>query len=150
MTVPAALLHVLVPLAGGAALYLLTRPPSLLLFGWVEAAGLAPSLALLRDLTHAASVRLPAWVTLSLPNALWVYAFTWSLAALWDHRVTRASLPWLLAAPLFGVGFELGQLAGLVRGTFDLVDLAFVVGASALALMRPVASRTPFPAQVKS
>ncbi|MBE7481908.1 MAG: hypothetical protein HS104_18260 [Polyangiaceae bacterium] len=139
----AAWLHVLFPLAAGTLVYLLARPAGLRVFGWVEAVGLAESLNRARDASHSVVAALPALVRFSLPNALWVYSFAWLLSALWDHRATRQSLPWLLIAPVLGLGWELGQLAGTVPGTFDPLDLALTFVASLLALKRPLAPLLP-------
>ncbi len=131
------LAHVALPLVAGAALYLLARPTSLVLFRWAEMAGFEASVARARDATHGLLPLLPGFVRLSLPNALWVYALSSLLSALWDHRATAASLPWLALGPALGAGFELGQAFGFVPGTFDPVDLALVLAASALALRVP-------------
>ncbi len=134
----AAWLHALMPLAAGSLVYLLARPPSLRIFGWVEGVGLSDSLGRAREVGHSVALGLPAWVVFSLPHALWVYAFAWLISALWDHRATRQSILWLLVAPALGVGWELGQRVGIVPGTFDWLDLVLALGATALALKRPL------------
>lgn len=139
----AAWLHVVLPLSTGGLVYLLARPPGLRLFVWLESAGLSDGLARARDVCHPLVLALPSWLLFSLPNALWLYAFAWLLSALWEHRATRASLPWLLVAPALGLGWELGQRVGVVPGTFDLLDLVLVLVASALALQRPLAPLLP-------
>ncbi len=143
----AAWLHVVVPLAAGAWVYLVARPAGLRVFGWVEGVGLADSLARVRDASHPIAVGLPAWLVFSLPHALWVYAFAWLISALWDHRATRESVPWLLVAPALGVGWELGQRVGVVPGTFDGLDLALALAASLLALKRPITPLFPVKAR---
>lgn len=134
----AAWLHVWLPLVVGGLLYLLARPTGIRLFAWLEAAGLGASVGFARDVAYPIAVWLPAWLRFSLPNALWVYAFAWLLSYVWAHRPTRESVPWLLVAPGLAIGWEVGQLTGLVPGTFDVLDLAFVLGASVLALHQPL------------
>ena len=139
----AAWLHVLLPLAIGSLIYVLARPTGIRVFGWLDSVGLASTVAGARDATRSVVASLPGWLRFSLPNALWVYSFAWLLSALWGHRPTRASIPWLFVAPALGVGWELGQLVGLVPGTFHLLDLALVLAASLLALHRPLAELVP-------
>jgi hypothetical protein len=83
--------------------------------------------------THAARLALPHFLKFSVPDALWCYALVAHIGRLW--RGSRRGWIWILftvAAALFS---ELGQLAGVVPGTFDLSDLFAITFASALALL---------------
>ena len=111
----------------GAALYL-GRAPTL--------AESAPFVAGLVDPWRAAMGPLirkaPAWLLGSGPDAAWSYA----LGALLSACVVgspRASW-WRAAGFLLAVGYELGQGAGVLRGTFDALDLGAIVVGYAAAL----------------
>jgi hypothetical protein len=127
--------HILVPLLVGGVVYVCWRDPNLLMFKWFGALGLERSIESLRAVT-AAGQGLPHWVLYSLPDGLWVYALTALMVLLW--RGTK-SLPakafWLSLGLLLGAGAELGQLAGLLPGAFDRVDLIVCLIAPAAALV---------------
>jgi hypothetical protein len=83
---------------------------------------------------------LPARFVDVFPDAAWAYALTAMLALLWspprrgrdsDARGARA---WIACGPLAAAGWELGQWAGIIPGTFDLADLVFGVVASLAAV----------------
>lgn len=124
--------HVVLPIALGAAVYLLWRSPRLLVFRWMEAASLDGVLASARTLV--AGVRLPGWLLFSLPDALWVYAFVACMALIWRGRPVRQAAFWMALGPALSLGSELAQLAGLVPGTFDRADFWLSVLASAIPL----------------
>ena len=126
------LLHVVLPVIAGAAIYVLWRSPTLQVFHWLEAAGVGSVVRALRAAAAPARSLLPPWVLLSLPDGLWVYALTAWLAQIWRGAKGRARVAWLSVGPCLGVGSELGQWAGLVPGTFDVADL--IAGAAAAAL----------------
>lgn len=134
-------LHVVAPVAVGALIYLLFRSPDLLVFDWAEQVGLAAPLSSVRDFTLPARSVLPSWFVFSVPDGLWVYGLTAAMALIWGGHISVDALPWLASGLVLGGGGELGQMPGLVPGTFDLVDLVMVVGAFVLALSIPARER---------
>jgi hypothetical protein len=119
------LLHVALPLLAGSTLYLLWRPRSLVFFDAIEALGHAEFVDSMRVSVHALAppAALHELALYSVPNALWLYAFTWAVRALWREHGGLAGTIWLAAPVGLGVGLELGQGFGLVSGTFDASDL---------------------------
>jgi hypothetical protein len=111
------LLNVLVPITLGASIYVGWRSTDLLVFRWIEWFG-AGSLILRPDFA------LPSWVLYSLPDGCWVYACTSWMLLIWGRLV-----PWVWTGVVLAVGAELGQLVGLVPGTYDHLDMVFYVGA---------------------
>ncbi len=127
--------HVICPLIVGGLLYLGWRPPTLLIHRLVRVAGFARSLDRLQALA-AALPRLPSFVVLSLPDALWSYALVAHFGRLWtrdEHRVSR--VVWVSVAVTIAIGSELGQLAGIVPGVFDIVDLLCISVACVVAVL---------------
>jgi hypothetical protein len=118
------LLHVLLPIALGAAIYVLWRAESLLVFRWIDAAGLRPVVDAVRRTLSGARAWLPDWLLYSLPDALWVYAGVAFYAIVWRGGHPRSRLLWTALPALLALGGELGQLTGAVPGTFCPVDLA--------------------------
>ena len=128
--------HIVLPIIIGGLIYILWRDPNLLMFDWFRAVGFEPPLVWLRTETAPVSRFLPAWLIFSLPDGLWVYALTALMVFLWRDAT---SLPirtlWLSLGALLGAGSELGQLAGIVPGRFDVLDLAVCIAAPLAALV---------------
>lgn len=121
---------------GGGLVYICWRDPNLLMFRWFSAIGLEPSIDWLRLGTASVQTALPHWLVYSLPDGLWVYALTALMILLWRGV---HSLPlkifWLSLGLLLGAGSELGQLAGVLPGAFDPVDLVICLVAFGAALL---------------
>jgi hypothetical protein len=92
------LLHGVLPVVAGAAIYVLFRAPHLRVFGWLRAMGLGDAVPAARAWAGPAAEHLPQW----------------------RGPARRA---WLCAGIALGAGGELGQLAGLVPGVWDPADL---------------------------
>ncbi|MEM9195572.1 MAG: hypothetical protein AAGF12_40775 [Myxococcota bacterium] len=127
-------LHAVLPLGIGAALYLGGRSDQLLGYRWGRALGIHDIVGAIRSWLRPLA-DLPEWICFSLPDALWVYAFVWSMAKFaFAARGLERTL--LLSVPVaMGVGAEFGQAIGVVPGTFDIVDLALCGLATALGLV---------------
>lgn len=121
---------------GGGLVYICWRDPNLLMFRWFSAIGLEPSIDWLRLGTASVQTALPHWLVYSLPDGLWVYALTALMILLWRGV---HSLPikifWLSLGLLLGAGSELGQLAGILPGAFDPMDLVICLVAPGAALL---------------
>ena len=77
----------------------------------------------------------PSFVKYSLPDGLWVYAFTYFLVSLWkfDEDIGREKYLIMGLPLLLGGGAEVLQLFFVQLGTFDFQDLfisvlAFIAG----------------------
>lgn len=127
------LLHVLLPLLAGGLLYLLFRAPSLRLFEWFRVIGLEPCILAARASLESLGMRPPSWVLYTLPDGLWVYTATACMAWIWQGSRGAARWGWMAAGPGLGLGSELGQLVGLMPGTFDPLDLIACGVAAVLA-----------------
>jgi hypothetical protein len=128
--------NVCFPIILGAGIYSLLRSKRLLVFTWYGWLGLqAPLLALRANL---AGVRhfLPAFVLYSLPDALWVYSFTFLMQSVWfRHSRSYGRTFWILLPVSLAVVAEVGQLLKVVPGTFDFMDIAGYIAAWAAATM---------------
>jgi hypothetical protein len=114
--------HVAFPIAIGAAIYLLFRTTSLLVFEWLRAVSLFELTLAARRLLSGIS--LPKWLLYSLPDGLWVYAVTSWMILIWDRN---PPLLWLFVGVALGVGGEVGQAISIVPGTFQHLDVIFYV-----------------------
>jgi len=118
----------------GGLTYVLHRPESLWMFRWFEALGLDGVVQAMRGSWLARSWRPPAWWIGSAPAALWLASGILALRAAWTGPSDPARPIWLLLLLGAAAAGELGQLVGVVPGTFDLVDLAAMTIAAAVAL----------------
>jgi hypothetical protein len=84
----------------------------------------------------AALLHLPVWVRYSLPDALWQYAFASVVLWIWrDTAWTLRKTLWCFIPVTLGVGVELGQLARILPGTFDVRDLVLSLVACTVAFL---------------
>lgn len=120
------------PVILGGLIYLTYRIDSLLMFAWFEKIGLSDHVDFLRSNEFLQSLTIPNWLKFSLPDALWLFSFIYVLLALWDFQINRQSTFWILLASTIGLFSELGQLIGIVPGTFDIVDLILIIIATIL------------------
>ncbi len=131
------LVHVALPLTVGAALYIGGRGESFLGYVWGDRIDLGGGRTLsdgVRSLGETISFEgLPDWTRFSLPDALWVYALTFAVVALWGGSSGRERWGWYLVVLTLGVGAELGQAVEVVPGTFDPVDLMLCLLATLVA-----------------
>ncbi|HEY3025407.1 MAG TPA: hypothetical protein VGJ55_04560 [Pyrinomonadaceae bacterium] len=128
-------LHVLLPVLAGGLIYICWRDPDLFMFRWFGAVGLGTLLNDLRAAVAGAQPSLPRWFLYCLPDGLWVYALTAFMMRVWGGtRSSVLAIGWISLGLVIGAGSELGQLAGIVPGAFDRVDLFFSVFAAGLAI----------------
>lgn len=129
-------LQVCLPIFVGGTIYTLFGSPALWVFDWYAQLGLTDFVTTVRGLFTDLRPLLPAWVLYSLPDGLWVYAYTSLMLNIW--RVSGRSTiktTWILSGVVLAVGTELGQLLGLVVGTFDIWDIYFYATGFLLALL---------------
>lgn len=127
------IINIIIPLIVGVAIYALYRNGNLLFFTWVEyVIGLKPSLNFSLDLTQILmNLHIPNWIIFSLPDGIWIYVLTSTIFVVWAQKI---HLFWLSVPIFLGIGLEIFQLYNLVPGTFDSIDLIFLLSGYALAL----------------
>ena len=126
--------HVILPVFTGAGIYSLWRSKALLVFTWYRWVGLYGPMLSLRAYLGGVKHLIPSPILYSLPDGLWVYAFTSLMGCIW-FRVPRSSakLFWTLLPVSMAVVAEIGQGFRLVPGTFDWADMFSYLAAWALA-----------------
>jgi hypothetical protein len=108
-------IHVFGPLFVGAWIYVSWRSPNLLVFDWLYALNIDPT-------PIRTNREIPHFIEYCLPDGCWVYAGTSWMLLIWR----RISL-WVYLYLALGVGGELGQLMGIVPGTFEMLDIVACV-----------------------
>jgi len=116
--------NIYVPVLIGIMIYTFFRVDTLLVFKLYEWLQIDGVLDYLREITLGWNI--PSFVKYSLPDGLWVYAFTYYLASLWSFDESVGKMKYfIMAIPFFlGVGGEVIQIYFNEIGTFDLYDLA--------------------------
>ena len=114
----------MVLLMGGIVIYMLFRSSNMLVFRLTDALGM-------QGLTDgwrkaADGIALPEWALYSLPNGLWALSYVVLIDGLFHRYSLDTRMAWAAAIPLCGVAGEILQAAGIVPGTFDWVDIAFL------------------------
>jgi len=123
----------IMPVFIGGFIYLTYRTEHLLMFGWFEKFRLYSLIDFLRNNEFLQKMNIPNWIKYSLPDALWLFSFIYVVLTLWSFQINRHSIFWITLVPAIGLFSELGQLFGIIPGTFDVVDLFLLV----LAIILP-------------
>jgi len=133
------------PVVLGLSIYVLWRPETIRLFGWLELVGLGSCVGLIRSYSIYVYDYIPEWIIFSLPNGLWAFSYAFIITALWWGSNSKLKYLWLGSIPVLGLGYEIMQYPGVIRGVFCLQDLVIcfigiVLGTtiSAMAGMRSV------------
>jgi hypothetical protein len=105
----------------GCAIYLLFRSQTINLYQWSAAAGFSSIIEPLRQSVHGWQI--PNIVRFSLPDGLYCASYILLMDAAWKGGKASKRIAVSLI-PLIAISHELLQGMGLVRGTFDLCDLA--------------------------
>ncbi|MGE7665811.1 hypothetical protein ACQKMN_08815 [Ureibacillus composti] len=117
------LYHIYIPIIIGGLIYTLFRVDTLLIFKVYEVLQVDVFIKRLRENTMFWGI--PNFVKYSLPDGLWVYAFTYYIASIWkfDESENKAKYIFMSIPLICGLGGELIQLFYQKVGTFDLQDL---------------------------
>lgn len=105
----------------GGLTYLLFRPCTLLMFRLVDALGATTVLGDCRAWSADSGAWLPEWVVYSLPNALWSAAYILTIEALLTPSRNKVAIAGIM--PVAGAVTEWLQAAGVLNGTFDVLDV---------------------------
>jgi len=119
----------------GGVVYLLFRNTHMLMFRWVDLLGWTPALMDARHLAAPIRQWLPGWLLFSLPDGAWVFSCTAFFAHLWPDGPGWMRWGWIGLGSALAAGGEIGQVLGLVPGTFDGRDLVAYLAAAGLALL---------------
>ena len=148
MTLRYFLVVVLLPIVIGGLIYLLFRTDSLLMFSWAAQLSLLDLIEQGRAAAAPLLPHVPSVVLFSVPDGVWVFSATAFFARLWHDGPLWMRVGWIGIAPAMAIGGELGQIVGLVPGTFDVLDLlAYAIATvGALWVAQRAASAAPLTA----
>lgn len=105
----------------GGLIYLLFRSKTLYIYIWCESLGFADLIDSLRLFVHDWIV--PDFIIFSLPDGLYCAAYLLIIEAIWHEEKGWIKNLTLSVVPLVTISSEILQFFGIVRGTFDIIDL---------------------------
>jgi len=80
-------------------------------------------------------IQLPNWVLYSLPDGLWLLSYEFIITYLWKYQIkNKLYLSFTIGLPLFACSCELFQINGIIKGTFDILDLICYIFACLIGL----------------
>ena len=108
-------------LAIGCLIYLLFRSKTLYIYVWCKALGLSTFVDVFRE--NVQNWNVSNFVRFSLPDGFYCAAYILMIDAIWhdDNRKVKYFL--LSLVPIITIVSEILQFYGVVRGTFDVMDL---------------------------
>ncbi len=127
------LVHVLIPLFIGGYIYIVFRNKNLRFFNYFEKIGCLDYINTIRLINNPYKGFFPNWFFYSLPDGLWVYSFTSFYIIIWNGRIAKMQY-WLLLPVIFGCLAELAQAIKIFEGTYDPIDLLFLVSAFIISI----------------
>jgi hypothetical protein len=129
---PASILFLVVlPMLLGLFIYMSSRSESIFLNQWIATQNQGKVLNFFQNLIPG---NIPQWIKFSLPDALWMLSLTTLVLFIWDFKLNKKSMLWVGSTILCGIVLEILQLFGFIRGTFDVLDLLFLIIAGSIPL----------------
>jgi len=111
----------------GGSIYLIWRPPILLMFSWCRRIGIYDFIMQMRSSFAFMKEDLPTWFIYSLPQALWSFSGLCCIHAIWDHRTEVHERFWITTIFVVSLLTEFLQLIHVFSGTCDIVDLVLIL-----------------------
>ncbi len=126
-------LNIIFPMIVGLLIYVFLRPPNII---FVQYIGFIDKLSFISEIKmYLSKMSIPNWFIYSLPGAIWVYSLTYFMGMLWIPQKTKWKYLWISIAPILAITYEIGQKIHVILGTFDLLDMFFILFGYVLALL---------------
>ena len=119
----------------GGFVYISFRQDTIKMFNWFDSVNLSEAISGLRLYTLPLADFLPNWFLYSLPDGLWLFSYLSILLVVWDNKISKHNIHWLLLVPTIAIVSEIGQLFGIVPGTFDIFDLIFYLAGTVIPIL---------------
>ena len=116
----------------GGIIYLIWRPTTLLMFSWCKIIGVYGVILQMRSVLGGMKEYLPVWFIYSLPQALWCFSGLCSIHAIWINNIGNHERFWIIFTFMLPFLTEFLQLLHVIPGTFDFVDLIFIIASFCL------------------
>ena len=107
----------------GCAIYLLFRSKSLNIYQWCTSLGLSNAIDYARSCVRYWSI--PDSIRFSLPDSLYCASYILIMDAIWQDSNYFIKYSVISVVPIVTIGSEIFQYFGLIKGTYDFLDLVF-------------------------
>lgn len=112
----------LLTLLAGGFVYSMFRTDNAYMFNWFGAVGIADLIYNMRDTFSQYSVY--GWVKYNLPASLWLMAYLFAIAAIWNgHRKSFYFKFFIWLMTFMALMTEVLQFLDVIPGTFDITDV---------------------------
>lgn len=98
-----------------------------MIFYWIKKVGLYNLVFEIRQVIYPVKNILPEWFLFSLPDALWIYSFTFFMLLIWGNSKRIEKYFWIPLGIFLGIGSELLQFIKIIPGKFDANDLLLCI-----------------------
>lgn len=122
-------------LSMGVLVYISFRQDTLKMFDWFDRVALSELVSRLRRFTLPMADFFPNWFLYSVPDGLWLFSYLSILLVIWNNKISKHNVHWLLSVPTIAIVSEIGQWFGIVPGTFDVFDLIFYLAGTVLPIL---------------
>ena len=122
-------------LSMGGLVYISFRQDTLKMFDWFDRVALSELVSRLRRFTLPMADFFPNWFLYSVPDGLWLFSYLSILLVIWNNKISKHNVHWLLSVPAIAIVSEIGQWFGIVPGTFDVFDLLFYLAGTVLPIL---------------
>lgn len=69
----------------------------------------------------------PDWIIYNLPDGIWMLSLTYTLLLIWNYKIKKSNIIWFFSALIIALLLEYGQKFDLIYGTYDNMDVLFIV-----------------------
>ena len=128
------LANIVLPLLFGGFIYFGLRSEEIIAHSWVEWLGMSSSSVGMQSTALLSGITTPDWVLFNLADGLWVYSITALNLVLWRKEESAESWLWISAGLCCGLVCEVAQAYSLMQGTYDPLDVLFMIGGAAAAV----------------
>lgn len=115
---------VIIPIVIGGAIYVFLRENEVLLLKLIGI-----------DFSNINSLKLPQWVIYNLPDGLWGLSLTNLMILIWNERISSKNIFWILSPIMLGITLEVLQAINFLKGTFDVLDVLFIISFSLFSIL---------------
>lgn len=125
--------YTIIVLFGFSCLVYLIFRENIILYDWIDKT-IFQNLQVL-EFKKVLALNFPDWILYNLPDAVWVMTLIYILLYIWDFRLTKRNIPWIISPIIIAYSIEFGQRYNWINGTYDTKDLIFILIGSAIPLI---------------
>lgn len=111
---------ILILFGSSCFIYLFNRE-NIILYDWLNLNSLQNF-----ELFNVFTFNIPKWIVYNLPDGIWTMTMTYAILYIWNFRITKMNVFWIILPFILAFSIEFGQQLKLINGTYDTKDLVFI------------------------